>query len=396
MRFALLHASCAALALLAGCGRLGYRALAADTGLDSPDSPDGSVPPDAFVPPDAPALSDGGLDVAPPPDIGPDARGLDMPLEDFVDRLAALFCAASVDCVAPRDDDFTLAQCVALATSQLRSETVPLLRESERLGNFRYGGTFAEACLASFPLDACEIFATGYSFVCIQALQGLVPTGGRCDLSLECGVADVCVPDGDAVCPNGVCTPRGDIGETCERRPLFPTDEQCRRGLRCVGERCAMAVGAGEVCSGPEQCGPRLACSDGVCVEPAAAYVAALGADCQVSAGRLCAPGLSCSFAGRCTAAASSVGAACAAGLPDPCLNGQYCDGASCIDLPSEGMDCLPPDQLRRCQPFLDCAPSGRCWGYDADTRRCGADVDCGPMRRCLLGQCSDPLLCAT
>lgn len=78
-------------------------------------------------------------------------------------------------------------------------------------------------------------------------------------LGSPCSMASpvACGPEG--TCPNGVCVPRGLVGESC----IHPTD--CEDGLNCVNNVCAEKGNVGESCMYAWDCQDGLICRETLC-----------------------------------------------------------------------------------------------------------------------------------
>ena len=214
------------------------------------------------------------------------------------------------------------------------------------------------------------------------------PEGGPCTLHEDCEgrwcVTDTCSHDWRACtagsCPAGMTCYRMAWGRQpeCWRLPRQAGEQcdpsTCTQGLACLhplGEasKCVDPEAyRGRPCSGPEACGPLLACrfdmTPAVC-----GNAGETGADCLRSP---CADGLRCNQAmnpPQCRPPARE-GDACVRGPSEPSLAPSDCgDGLACnwaaSDRPGRGL-CAPPGdrgtpclRANECQPGLSCQPGG-------------------------------------
>ncbi|HEX2676673.1 MAG TPA: hypothetical protein VHM19_08535, partial [Polyangiales bacterium] len=197
-------------------------------------------------------------------------------------------------------------------------------------------------------------------------------------------------------CP-GKCTQRGKAGADCDR------DDACRSGLHCGAlGTCEKPASEGETCGGGSApgCALGLSCQGedaakhitGKCVTLDTVLHAKVGESCDLAAGKLCAPDLSCAIkpntipvAFECMKKVASA-AKCQYGIPSQCPDNEYCDAdlaklktdGVCRKLPVSGEACLADmPGFPRCAPQLLCSTEEKCRKVGRLGDACGDDSEC-------------------
>lgn len=228
-------------------------------------------------------------------------------------------------------------------------------------GTVKIKNDIATACLSSYLVgDNCFVYSAKAPWVdaCQEtAYEGLVETGGACDLSVECATDSYCAPDKK-------CRAYGQAGESC-------ATQVCAVGLYCnyKDTRCAAPLGENQVCSADSQCAKDLYCDmkmttlDNKCRRRAELGAVCAGNNECVSG--YCIPGL-------CT------------GTTHACFRKEEC-GGKC-----EGSTTMS------CTTDSSCG-TGKCSssGYSCyDANGCGTGDTCVFPKKCLLSVCEGNPVC--
>jgi len=215
---------------------------------------------------------------------------------------------------------------------------------------------------------------------CASIVTPLVPDGGACLGTFECGGGNACLADDQALACTGICQPPAQDGEACS--DFLP----CVRGLICSnndgtsqnitigggnanypdgGFFCRAYVGGppgsgdGDVCTYDAECGPTSTCVQGRCV--LATPGATPGSPCN-GPGSACAPGQLC------------VNGTCEVVEPD---------GGSCSPDPLVGMTCDGCESCQNVQTVEDGGLIGTCLPAHQVGWTCASDSDCAPYTWC-------------
>ena len=329
-----------------------------------------------------------------------------VPIDDVPEMIASEACAALSDCYGA-ELSWVLGgeDCKTRVQAQFE-DAISALEASIEAGRTTYDGTRIEACLAAVRAAGCNVGEAFESDVCRSAIDGKVETGGECAFDHECSGDAYC--KSSSACP-GTCAAAEAVGGNCE------TNDQCSVGLYCASDtkRCYQPPAAGDLCGGSEatECAPGLFCAGandsgkaGNCRALSEVLVKADGEACNPDAGELCVSGLTCTLdtfdpatsaiAWKCAARAAS-GAACKAGFPEHCPNGEFCELAqdsldgTCRALPEDGEACaVPPfgQTPTLCAPYTRCE-SGTCRSLASIGAACQDDAICH-SEHCLAGTC--------
>lgn len=210
-------------------------------------------------------------------------------------------------------------------------------------------------CLPIEDREDCQIgFAGGltadsdlaYDDGCLQKWRRWVSTASCASPSLP-GVGDVCPVYHGAVFE----------GMPCEYGGVFVTD-----------------------------CGPRLSCIAGTCVDPGGMSFGGLDEPCELI--RRCDDGLACDEVGRCRALP---------GPGQPCPSGQCAEGSRCEvmgDFEAQPVCVAGAEIGERCMGHAECAsfncPAGFCEPSATVGDPCSDNLPCGPELFCSDGVCQD------
>lgn len=352
-----------------------------------------------------------------------------MPLDDIPRELAGALCSQLVSCTASRTFGGSIAY---LSLNPAFDELCPeqftrefggydYLTAAVERGTLEYDPQAARRCIAEIT-ESCVVEA-GLPFFpsCREALRGLVPVGGTCELSDECvpgsrcdaeEVANTCVPGEcvallplGAVCdqsdecvpPEGAgiatCRTNGGSNEVCIALTISlggEEDEPCGTLDEDGLERGYGLCGADFFCDDPDDDGT------GTCQPPLATGAACIpGQACEF--GSLCLP-VGTEYECRAVTIVTTAGGACDDEVSVCDFSARLvCDGGECTALdPGACADTIPCEadeycdeatstcETRNpngteCNSSSECT-SGRCAddGTMTGTRRCSDRVMCG------------------
>ena len=347
---------------------------------------------------------------------GSDSASGGIAIEALPAKYAAAVCAAYRDCLGPAVSSmfFGGADCVALTTQRLENGTFALMLQKITAGTIKYDGTKAQACFDAISSLGCDGLLQRDQPACLAALDGVVALGGDCELTEECAGSAIC-RSSTGTCP-GKCVALLSAGQACA------ADGDCASGLQCSSETslCVKPAAVGEHCEyGSPPCATGLLClgkddanqAPGVCRSIADAFSAAAGAPCDLVAGALCGPGVSCvadhidlsalKVVWTCvTKGAYIAGGACKPGFPEACAAGYYCltgTGAAALD----GICTAVPDAKQacgtgfgaQCKSGAVCV-DGICQNYAANGVSCTGNGMCYSGYCGTSGGCQLPLPC--
>jgi hypothetical protein len=333
-----------------------------------------------------------------------------VPLEDLPSAYASAVCTAADTCLGALMPIFVAGgDCETRYRELLANAAVPLFETAIARGSLGYDPTRVPACMDAIATGGCDALAGGLlPAACEDALTGTVALGGACDLDAECLDDAACVQN--TTCP-GTCTARGGPGHGCTR------NDECQRGFVCDSTVCTAPPAEGQACQGPSapDCRIGLLClggnatRQGTCHTQAELFTAAVGAACGLQAGPWCQEGLACVIQAvpapgtpatfLCEAPVAS-GAACQAGVPDPCPPTEYCtarlatgviDG-TCTALPVGGEPCAVRLVGATCAAGHACI-AGTCRPLQANGGACGSAAECY-SGVCTSGVCVAPVVC--
>jgi hypothetical protein len=331
-------------------------------------------------------------------------------------KYAAAFCAAYQNCMGSTFLSMFLggSDCVDHVTQQLENGTFALIQQKITAGTIKYDGTKAQACFDAISSLTCDGLLQRDQPACLAALDGVVALGGDCELTEECAGSAIC-RSSTGTCP-GKCVALLSAGQACA------ADGDCASGLQCSSETnlCVKPAAVGEHCEyGSPPCATGLLClgkddanqAPGVCRSIADAFSAAAGAPCDLVAGALCGPGVSCvadhidlsalKVVWTCvTKGAYIAGGACKPGFPEACAAGYYCltgTGAAALD----GICTAVPDAKQacgtgfgaQCKSGAVCV-DGICQNYAANGVSCTGNGMCYSGYCGTSGGCQLPLPC--
>jgi hypothetical protein len=275
-------------------------------------------------------------------------------------------------------------------------------------GRIAFVAAEAAACLDRIRAMSCDVLLAALveddflPGLCPAVLQGQSGVDGVCTDSYDCADPASLACHLTSSC-NGVCRPRGGLGEPCG-------SSECARGSTCSASGCLRVAEEGEACgSKVAECHPLLLCDPtGICVKPVVGYPCMAGGwENMFSCGLFLTcktdvlPGAGAS-AGTC-AAFANLGESCTPGSAD-CGWGRYC-------VPADGGgECATQGRLGEvCGPVLDGAAilatkdclegycdrrpgelGGHCQPFRALGERCVRDVECDNAagRHCRAGAC--------
>jgi hypothetical protein len=261
-------------------------------------------------------------------------------LAELPEQYAAAACVAWQNCYGSIFSLFLNGMdCTTVTAKRFENGTFPLIEAGVDQGTITYDGGQAPACLDALKKLDCGQLLERDQPECLRALDGTVALGGACDLNEQCRGSAICQAT-DATCP-GKCVTLRTAGQACA------ADGDCADGLQCskVTHSCVKPAALGEPCqNGAPPCGPGLLClgnddeakTPGTCRSAVDSLSAPEGAACDLFAGILCQPGVSCTgdhldvAAGKvawlCVKTGSfAAGEACKPGFPDACASGYYC-----------------------------------------------------------------------
>jgi len=346
----------------------------------------------------------------------PTAGGI--PLEETPHVYATAYCSLLERCEGFLFDLITAYEdCVAVTEERLRQGGLAALTEAVDDGRVEYHGELMQACLDAVNARACDELTTRGIPECEAAVSGTAAKGESCELNEECEGSLICETSGS--CP-GTCVERYSAGEDCA------ADDECADGLVCskVTAHCVKPAQVGEACEGgvEVQCDSGLFCGgadadkmqSGLCAPISSVELGGAGAACDPGSGALCETGLSCVLTGfendalkwECRAP-SVAGGNCGVGLPEDCVDGQYCPltpleviagtvTATCTPLPTAGEACAtrPLGALMpACAPYTRCGGDGKCIGFRDLGESCtNSDVCYSGL--CADGACEPPHAC--
>jgi hypothetical protein len=225
-------------------------------------------------------------------------------------------------------------------------------------GTLLFDATNASACATALQAQTWACDADAVPDICNGVLQGLVATGGACNMArqetffTECQSGEICLPGGGSNACQGTCTNLALLGQSCASVP-------CTAGETCdlTTFTCAPKGSNGDACGGAANraCGQGLYCNDLVD-----------GGTCQPQHAK-----------GNCTTQTTQI-------------------------------ECTPPNQcvygfdiVGTCQPLLQ--PGDACTNGDFDcpnTMHCAGDNTCQPGasigQPCLVTGDGEQILCVT
>ncbi|HJL14102.1 MAG TPA: hypothetical protein RMH99_00530 [Sandaracinaceae bacterium LLY-WYZ-13_1] len=370
---------------------------------------------------DAGPVADAAPDASDPPDGGPTGPTL----ADFREGYRQAACELLVECESKLGPLGLLTERVCHPAEGMVFDG---LNDSVAGGTVTYDPVAARTCLDDFGALGCaDLFSleSPFDMLCRDVFTPTVAAGDPCARDEEC-VDGRCVVE--ATCP-GTCVALAEAGMGCD------DDDECAEGLACVGGSCEARRGEGGSCAGDDDdCMAGLYCEAGTCAtrptegdpcerpvgvsECADALVctgpegsrtcatgAADGASCD--ADTPCAPGLRCNDGSNTCIRIVAAGGACSASRQCPFYF--WCDGGTCVPLPTAGESCsLAPSCVQgQCEsgtcerradgetcrgsfvaPFGDCdaglyCDSGTCTATSSDGASCTDDDECGDGMEC-------------
>ena len=313
----------------------GADAAPGDLGADDAEPGDTAMTLDASVP-----------DVAPSPDVGPDA----IAPGGFCDALATALCASRSDCGC----GFNPNDCAQTAQSCRDNLFGPPVRDAVQNGSIIYDGRAAKQLVdtlgAAAPAcaDALETLSWTYADVVDfgGTFRGTLSPGARCTLMFEFLEPNEC-DQGVCIDQNGVlrCAPIVDLGGTCNTSSSFCVDLSApidpRRNVSdtiasaCVGFVEGVSTG---VCSPRQPVAERciddgwcqsLRCEQNACADPLQNGEMCQGiSDCTSGYCAVSTSSTSSTAMGLCEPGDAALQAACATDLE--CAS-NTCRGGVCV-----------------------------------------------------------------
>lgn len=279
---------------------------------------------------------------------------------------------------------------------------------SAEAGRLTFDSDAWASCVDSARAASCEGLQFDGIFgllECGESITGNVADGESCGIDLDCAEASFCLNEPTDAC-GGVCTPKYDVGTSCDR------DDACSNGV--CREVCAEIVAEGEACDenetaeegqAPRVCASGFGCGisegemEATCRVTTPTFEVTEGQPCGTEEpSNLCEPDLFCGFNEDFSLSCKprvALGETCGVGFLNSCQTGAACVGidvenmiftGTCEALPGDGEPCLP-EGLFRCESGLACTEAGVCerpglLGEACDTEeqcfsgRCEADAD--------------------
>ncbi|MFI5309344.1 MAG: dickkopf-related protein [Polyangiales bacterium] len=325
------------------------------------------------------------------------------PLAKLPDALATAICDAMLGCVGMSAlMQLTSGEdCVTRVAAQLRATEFAYMDQAIASGHVLYDSSPLPACMDGIRALGCDVLSHTFPAPCVQVLAGNVKQGDPCSVSSECEGNAFCA--GSTACPSHCAALLG-AGDACTG------DNQCGDDLMCVAGQCVSPSLAGQACGGTsgKVCRLGFNCSGstdtqvGSCADNASVQVGASGAACQPG-GALCKEGLSCVYDGssafHCEPGVAS-GGACHLGLPKQCPQDEYCDAtdvttaSTCKKLPGDGQACSPQ---KLCAGGSVCVADGSmapvCRAIAPNGEPCSVDQACR-SGSCMGAVCVPPPAC--
>jgi hypothetical protein len=345
--------------------------------------------------------------------------GRSIALDALPEEFAKAQCDAFERCAGLYYDlFFSLEECSTLVSRQFRDGGFTELEQAIEDGRVKYDSRAAVKCIDAISARECADFDVREIPVCEDAVKGTVPLDEECQIDAECEGSRICVVTD--TCP-GTCKERSSAGVPCS------SDDECADELVCheATSLCATPKQDGQTCGGnvEAQCEVGLACQGeskddmrtGTCTPFDEITTAGPNETCDLDAGILCDPDLSCSIVEvadppvlRCLAIPAS-GGSCGLGIPENCPSGEYCDlslaqvllgtlESTCIPLPASGEQCADRTPftgiLAQCEAYARCdASTGNCLALRDLGETCSSNELCY-SQNCVNGGCAAQRAC--
>jgi hypothetical protein len=272
-------------------------------------------------------------------------------------------------------------------------------------GTLLFDATNASACLTAMQSWACDADAVPNG--CNGVLQGLVPTGGACNVARqrtffsECQAGAICLPGGGSSACQGTCANLALLGQSCASVP-------CTSGETCdlSTYTCATKGSNGDACGGAAYrlCGEGLYCNDlvngGTC-QPQHATGTCTTQTVQTE----CAPPAQCVYGFDITGTCQPLlqpGDACTNGDFD-CPNTMHCDANNtCQPGAAIGQPCEVTGDgeqilcvVGACNTNAGTIANPVCT-TTAPGATCVQDAECGPNALCAVGNTDSYTRCTS
>jgi hypothetical protein len=349
---------------------------------------DGSLFPDSGNG-DAGVSDSGDNDAGTGVDAGFDA-GFMGDVSDVPQLLANAVCAALEACDGAQllTDSLNGETCADVTGNVFSARELSALADSIAAGRIVFDRSHMAACIASITTQGCSVQILRRPAVCEQAIKGKVALGADCVISEDCsGSSSFCAAN--AQCP-GTCRASLNAGDPCT------ASEQCSSGTVCATvsgvRQCVTPTNPGgdcgldstPLCKRGNTCTPNAGVNvNDTCKSNLVVYALQDGQTCNPP-GAMCDRGLACTNTptGLLCAPVAAAGGACFRAQPSQCPAGQYCNAVTmtagtCVDLPEEGIACLPMTRAQRCAPNFACLGDGLCHLKGENTISCDEDAEC-------------------
>jgi len=333
--------------------------------------------------------ADAAADSAVAPDAGADAGNV-VDVSDVPQLLANAACAAREACIGEQllTDSLSGETCADITGSVFSARELSALADSVADGRIEFDRSRMAACIAAITAQSCDVQSQRRPAACEEAIKGKVALGADCVISEDCsGSSSFC--EANSTCP-GTCKALLNSAAPCT------ASEQCANGLVCatvssvrqcvaptmVGGDCGLD--STPLCKLGNTCTPNAGVNvNDTCKANSVVYGVQVGQTCNPP-GTMCEEGLACTNtpSGLVCAAIAARDGACFRAQPSQCPVGQYCNAVTmtagaCVDLPEEGVTCLPMSRSQRCAANFACLGDGLCHIKGENGDSCDEDTEC-------------------